>query len=222
MTMKTGLISLFVCGALAASPVVSHAAGRADEARMETKLRKDGDLQDVKVKYERVVKLTGKVASEADKDRAGRLANASGVTRVDNQIEVSDKAAKSRVDDRAEAAKDRTQDRADIAKNRIDADAQAAKDRIDRKDGSKDGSKTHTAFGDDVSDAWITTKLKSQFTTESPFKDSSIHVDTDAKGLVTLNGTVPTEAAHAKALEIARATKGVHEVRDNLKVVTKS
>ena len=214
MLIRTGLLSLFICGALAVSAPLSRAGDRTDEARIETKLRKDGDLQDVRVKYERVVILTGKVASESDKVRAGRLANAAGVTKVDNQIEVSDRAAKNRVDDRAEAAKDRTQDRADVAKNRIDADAQAAKDRIDRKESVK----PHTALGDDVSDAWITTKLKTQYTTESAFKDSAISVDTDAKGLVTLNGTVQTEVAHVKALEVARATRGVREVRDNIRV----
>jgi hyperosmotically inducible protein len=212
--LKTGLASLFFCGALAASPQLSHAGERADEARIETKLKKDRDLNGVRVKCESVVTLTGKVASESDKARAGRLAGASGFTKVDNQIEVSDKVIKDRLDDRAEAAKDRTQERADIEKNRIDAAAQAAKDRLDRKETGK----TQTSIGDDVSDAWITTKLKSFFTTDSAFKDSSIRVDTDSKGMVTLDGTVPSDAAHMKALEVARTTKGVHDIRDNLKV----
>ena len=158
----------------------------------------------------------------------------------------SERKAKTRIDDRAEAAKDKTQaqadeekekaqNRADIEKNRIDQKAEATKDQIDRKAEldkksveqknvdqkavAKSGKET--TVGDDVSDAWITTKLKTQYTTESAFKNASIKVDTENRGYVRLQGTVPTETARAKALEVARATKGVREVRDDLIVGAK-
>jgi hyperosmotically inducible protein len=47
--------------------------------------------------------------------------------------------------------------------------------------------------------------------------DSDIDIDVD-RGTVTLNGTVKTTAAKAKAVSIAKATDGVKSVRDNLKV----
>jgi len=155
--------------------------------------------------------------------------------------DTSDRKTKNRIEDRAEATKDKTQaqadadkekaqNRADAEKNRIDQKTEATKDQIeqkaeadkknvDQKAMAKSGKET--TVGDDVSDAWITTKLKSQYTTESAFKNASIKVDTENRGFVRLQGTVPTEAARAKALEVARATKGVREVRDDLIVGTK-
>ena len=57
--------------------------------------------------------------------------------------------------------------------------------------------------------------------TESAFKNASIKVDTESKGFVRLQGTVPNETARAKALEVARSTKGVRDVRDDLIVGVK-
>jgi len=156
MTTRIVLTSLFVYGALAASPVVSHANDRAEQTRIETKLKKDADLRGVTVKCERVVTLSGKVPSESDKIRAERLASLTGVSKVDNQIEVSDKVAKDRIDDQAEANKDRAQVRADIEKNRIDAEAEAAKARLDHRDTDK----AHPTVGDDVSDDYHQTEIK--------------------------------------------------------------
>jgi osmotically-inducible protein OsmY len=52
-------------------------------------------------------------------------------------------------------------------------------------------------------------------------KNSEIHVDTDHEGVVTLTGTVPSETARARAVKIARGTKGVHRVVDELKLSRK-
>jgi len=142
----------------------------------------------------------------------------------------ADRKAKDRIEDRAEAAKDKTQaqadaekkevqNRADAEKNRIDERAEVAKDRVDTKTVDKKGKEP--SAGDDVSDAWITTKLKAQYTTESAFKNASIKVDTENRGHVRLQGIVPTETARAKALEVARTTKGVRDVKDDLIVGVK-
>jgi hyperosmotically inducible periplasmic protein len=69
--------------------------------------------------------------------------------------------------------------------------------------------------GEVVSDGWITTKVKSQFVGEDVLSGSSINVDTKDSA-VTLNGTVPSEAARNRALEIARTTEGVTKVIDEL------
>jgi len=218
MTMKISLVSAFLL-VMGAAPVTGHANETTNaspkQSRIESKLKKDADLKDVHVKCDEVVTLTGKVASESDRMRAERLASASGATRIDNQIEVDGSLAKARIDDRADAAKDRVQTRGDIEKNRIDRRAELAKDRAE----NKDEGDTKPSVGDDVSDTWITTKLKSKYTTESAFKGASIHVETDGKGTVSLSGSVPSPAAHVKALEVARATKGVRDVHDELQVV---
>ena len=71
--------------------------------------------------------------------------------------------------------------------------------------------------GEVITDAWITTKVKAQFIGVDALKDSNINVDT-TDHVVTLKGTVVTEAGRAKAIEIAKGTEGVTKVVDTLKV----
>ena len=71
--------------------------------------------------------------------------------------------------------------------------------------------------GNAISDSWITLKVHSQFIPEDALSDGDIDVDTKS-GVVTLNGTVASEAGRAKAIAIAKATDGVNSVADNLKV----
>lgn len=67
------------------------------------------------------------------------------------------------------------------------------------------------------SDAGITTSVKSQLTTDDLVKARNIDVDTNDR-VVTLTGDVHSEQEEAKALEIARGTRGVVDVVDNLSV----
>ena len=59
-----------------------------------------------------------------------------------------------------------------------------------------------------IKDSWITLKVHSQFVPEDALKDSDIDVDTN-NGVVTLNGTVVSDAGKARAVAIAKATDGV-------------
>jgi hyperosmotically inducible protein len=63
----------------------------------------------------------------------------------------------------------------------------------------------------------ITAKIKSKMTLDDTLDALKINVDT-AKGVVTLTGTVATEAQHQRALQLARETDGVREVVDRLQV----
>jgi hyperosmotically inducible periplasmic protein len=65
------------------------------------------------------------------------------------------------------------------------------------------------------SDPGITTSVKTQLTTDELVKARNINVDT-RDGVVTLTGTVQSAAEEAKALQIARSTKGVANVVDNI------
>ncbi|HKA35203.1 MAG TPA: BON domain-containing protein [Thermoanaerobaculia bacterium] len=65
------------------------------------------------------------------------------------------------------------------------------------------------------SDAGITTKVKAKLAADSTVKASDINVDTKDR-VVTLSGKVDSEAAKARAVELARATDGVSNVVDNL------
>lgn len=71
--------------------------------------------------------------------------------------------------------------------------------------------------GEAVNDAWITTKVKTQFVNEGALKGSDINVDTNDH-VVTLKGTVMSAAGRAKAVEIAKGTEGVHRVVDQLTI----
>jgi hyperosmotically inducible periplasmic protein len=71
--------------------------------------------------------------------------------------------------------------------------------------------------GTAIKDGWITMKVHAQFVPEDALKDSDIDVDT-ASGVVTLNGTVASQAGKARAVAIAKATDGVKSVTDKLKI----
>lgn len=66
-------------------------------------------------------------------------------------------------------------------------------------------------------DEWITMKIQSKYFLDDDVKGHRIDVDT-AKGVVTLQGTVATEALKQEAEEIARETEGVTRVTNQLRV----
>ena len=65
--------------------------------------------------------------------------------------------------------------------------------------------------GDEIDDAWITSKVKTQLLADDQVKGTQINVDTDGN-VVTLTGTAPSAEARAKAIELAKATRGVRGV----------
>jgi hyperosmotically inducible protein len=71
--------------------------------------------------------------------------------------------------------------------------------------------------GNVFKDGWITMKIHSAFIPEQPLEGSNIDVDT-TNGVVTLKGTVPTDAAKSRAVALAKATDGVKSVTDQLRV----
>ena len=76
-----------------------------------------------------------------------------------------------------------------------------------------------TKTGEKISDAWITTKVKWFFMGEELLKGSDINVDTK-DNVVTLKGTVKSQAARVKAVELAKNTDGVKSVVDQLAAPT--
>jgi osmotically-inducible protein OsmY len=211
------------------------------EDRIEARFNHDARLKGHEVRVdveEGVAKLKGKVPDAAHKARAERLARVAGVTKIDNEIEIDTDATKDKIEDNARLAKKRIDDRAEKAKDRVDESADRAKDRLDnsekatnnRTDTDKRNDtdrkvvverpnqpKNDTA-GNEVTDAWITTKVKAQFVGVDALKGSDLSVDTNQNGVVTLTGTVPNERARAKAIEITRTTKGVHRIVDQTRL----
>lgn len=73
---------------------------------------------------------------------------------------------------------------------------------------------------ENVGDAVITTKIKAEFAKDKDVSALKIKVDTDDKGVVTLSGNAKSQAEADKAVTIARDTKGVNSVRNEIKVQT--
>jgi hyperosmotically inducible periplasmic protein len=68
-----------------------------------------------------------------------------------------------------------------------------------------------SSAGQAVSDAWITTKVKSELATTKGVKSMDVSVET-VNGVVTLTGVLPTDIAVKKAIAAARSVKGVKRV----------
>jgi len=67
-----------------------------------------------------------------------------------------------------------------------------------------------------LADGSITAKIKAKMTLDDTVQASNIHVDYNA-GVVTLTGTVSSNAERKRAVDLARETRGVKSVRDQLK-----
>jgi hyperosmotically inducible protein len=195
-----------------------------------------------------VVILKGTVASQAGKARAAEIARATeGVVRVQNDLTIAAaknattagdmkdathdaskstkqaaREANDEVKDTAHEAKHDAKDAAHQAKHDTKDAAHEAKH--DAKDtagtaGRETREATGTA-GQAVNDGWITTKVKSSFVGVDALEGSDIDVDTNGH-VVTLRGTVPSEAARARAISLAKQVDGVKSVKDDLKIGAK-
>ena len=175
-----------------------------------------------------VVTLQGTVPSEAARARAIQSAkNNDGVKNVVDQLRIAapvhDNGRLDRAQDRSAAAAERAGDKtaraADRAADKSARAADKAEDKMDRA-GDKTANAAKTT-GRAVDDGWIKSKIYAQYMTEwnTVLDDSDIDIDVQ-NNMVTLNGTVKSAAAKAKAVSIAKGTDGVKGVKDNLRVGT--
>jgi hyperosmotically inducible protein len=77
---------------------------------------------------------------------------------------------------------------------------------------------TASSVKEAVADSVITTKIKAEYAKDKLVDMLDISVETDDKGAVTLGGMAKTKAESDQAVKIARETKGVMSVRNNIKV----
>lgn len=68
-----------------------------------------------------------------------------------------------------------------------------------------------------MGDSWVTTKVKAGILNEPSLKVNQINVET-YNGVVQLSGFVDSAASQAKAVEIARAVKGVTSVKNDMRL----
>ena len=235
-----GLLALLAAGPAAAiasaqPPATSTTMTAQDQAlhtRIHSRINGDAALKkyDIKVNVENgVATLTGTVATDAERTKAGDLAKVAGVTRVENKIVTDlDAATRSKgttgeIKDKTKAAGEKTKEGAGKVVDKTKEGSKAGYEKTKEGAGkvvdkSKEGlSKT----GEVITDGWITSRIKTKFAADGDINASDINVDTNDH-VVTLTGTVPSAAAHAKALKEAKEVEGVHRVVDRLRVVPKT
>ena len=172
----------------------------------------DGSNIDVDVKNG-VVTLQGTVPSEAGRARALEVARKNdGVKNVVDQLRIAPAHM-----NMPEHATSKTVHAADKAGDKTAKAADKAEDKMD-KAGDKSANAAKKT-GRAIDDGWIKSKIYAQYMADwnTVLDDSDIDVDV-ANNYVTLNGTVKSSAAKAKAVSIAKTTDGVKGVKDNLRV----
>jgi len=119
---------------------------------------------------------------------------------------------------------------AETAGEKIDQAAEKAGEKMDRaaekagekmEDASKKLGEQATKAGEAMEDTTITTKIKSAILAEPGLKVLQINVDT-MNGVVTLTGTVDSQASSDKAAQVAGAVSGVKQVENRLVVKSPS
>ena len=75
----------------------------------------------------------------------------------------------------------------------------------------------HEGTGEYIDDTVITTKVKAEIFEEPGLKSAEINVET-FKGVVQLSGFVSSQANINRAVEVARAVKGVKSVKNDMRV----
>jgi osmotically-inducible protein OsmY len=205
----------------AVTPADSSLDKKIEKKLHESTLRKYNIHVDVE---NGVARLTGTVPTEADRRKAAQLATMPGVARVDNQLVVDLDAGRtqgttgSTVEKGAEKTKeglnkavDKTKEGAEKGWEKTKEGASTAADK------SAEGL---SKAGEVITDTWIKTRVKSKFIDEDLLKNSDITVDVNDH-VVTLSGTVMSDAGRARAIAQTKEVEGVRQVIDKLKVAPK-
>jgi hyperosmotically inducible periplasmic protein len=214
------------CGVSAAQQATQSVAATLDDStlgsRINAILEKDEIVGpydfDVTVK-EGVVTLKGTVRTADEKARVERVATITGVTQVRNEVVIDvnlpPASAGSRADRVAAKVKAGTDKAMDATKKATSTAAVKAKEGVGKAVDATGNAATTASEA--VTDGWITTKVKAKFADETLLEHSDINVDTNDR-VITLKGTVTSNAAKARAAAIARSTKGVKSVVNQLVV----
>ena len=152
----------------------------------------------------------GAACTPRSEDQPTKTADA-GYKAADETKEAGREAGREAVDDTKNVAEEIGDKTKEVAGKTADKTKEIAGDIADK---SKD---VVSATGEKITDAWITTKVSGKFVDETLLKDSKINVDSKDH-VVTLKGTVGSNKAKARAVEIARGTEGVVRVNDQLVV----
>jgi hyperosmotically inducible periplasmic protein len=203
--------------AVAIATTMSAACAQSDAGvttAVKSKLVADDTVKAYKIDVDtkdRVVTLKGQVDSEIARARAVELAKATNGVRdvVDSMVVAPAPAPTTGV---GEAAREAGRDLKEAARDAGQAAKEAGRD---VKDAAKESGRE---AGNLLGDAGITTAVKTKLLADTDVSGLKIDVDTK-DGVVALSGNVNTPAEKRRAIEIARETKGVKSVKDQLKIV---
>ena len=206
-TLALALLTIAAAGSIATAEAAQK--GAIKDGWLVTKLHSmfinedalSGSNIDVDVKGG-MVTLQGTVPNAAARARAiAVVKGADGVKGVTDQLRIAPE--RRGMDDKAE----------DKAARVADKTARAADKAADK---TVSGAKK---TGRAVDDGWIKSKIYTQYMADwnDILDDSNIDIDVD-NNMVTLNGTVKSAAAKARAVAVAKSTDGVKGVKDLLKV----
>jgi len=148
----------------------------------------------------------GSACTARSEDQTTKTADA-----VDKAVDETREAGEKAADDTKNVAEEIGDKTKEVAGKTADKTKEIAGDVADK---TKD---VVSATGEKITDGWITTKVNAKFVDEALLKDSKINVDSKDH-VVTLKGTVGSNKAKARAVEIARGTEGVVRVNDQLVV----
>src|ERR1041385_5977029 len=191
--------------------------------KVEKALKRDPALAHSSIEIQSVnngtVLLAGKAESLSEHLRALQDARAvAGVRQVASEIESPDAKGDEPVWNKYSES---TKSTAESAKDSVKSTAESAKDTAKSALGStasgvKSASKS---VKETTTDAYITSAAKMRLITDKDTPGTDINVDTD-RGVVTLFGPVPTQAAKQRAAAEANKVRGVKRVKNELQVVS--
>ena len=92
-----------------------------------------------------------------------------------------------------------------------------SKEEYEKNRAEYEKSKAGDTWGQSLEDSWLWFKVRSALAAASDVRSTTINVDV-AKDVVTLKGTVATDAQKKKAEEVAKGIEGVAKVVNQLKV----
>lgn len=181
-----------------------------------------------------VVTLSGTVVSQAGKARAVEIAKSTdGVKSVNDRVRIARADADrptARDNDREdageagrtarEAEREASEEAREAGRSTRDAGREARDETRDAGRTARDtATGTTGTAGTSISDGWIKSKIAAQFVTENALDDSDVNINV-RRGVVTLNGAVPTAAGRTRAEAIVKSTDGVRSVNNRLKVAS--
>jgi hyperosmotically inducible protein len=197
-----GALALLACAAVASPQSTADAKAAIADSWITTQVYakffvdRDVKARNLTVHTDRgVVTVSGAVESTTEHDRAIAAAKSvDGVKQVVDRLSLTPAG-------RSTADRGRNKATPSTRAESVKAQAKTAADRV----------------GKEIADTLVTTKVQAMFYLDRDVKAMDIDVTTHG-GVVTLTGSVDSEAARQKAVADARSTEGVKQVVDKLTV----